>query len=1120
MPEADFAFCPACGASISGTKTEERRFVTVLFADLVDFTAGSDQADPEDVRARLTPYHRRVREEIEAFGGTVEKLIGDGVMAVFGVPTAHEDDPERAVRAALRIQEAVEELGQKSGGSAFSVRIGINSGEAMVTTGGEGERIVGDVVNTASRLESIAPPGGVVVGEATHRATELLIVYEEMKPVDVKGKALPLTVWRAVEPRGRYGIDAAVRTYTPFLGRESEMASLREKFRRVIDDGSLQLVTIAAAPGLGKSRLVNEFWNWADEQPEIVWWRQGRCLPYGEGITFWALGEIVKGQAGILESDDADTAGEKLAIALEAICDDSTDRDWLTNQLGPLVGVGTHGGDRSESFAAWRRFLEDLAARQPLVMVVEDLHWADVALVDFLEDLLVWSMDSPILVICTARPELYETHPGWGGGHHNSSTLSLSPLGDEQIARLISVLLERAVLPADTQRVLLERADGNPLYAEEFVRMLTDRGLLHPHGQMDESAAEIPVPETVQALIGSRLDLLPESDARVIEDASVVGKVFWDGAISAMTNHDDLRGALRRLAAGDWVRPVRRSSVEGVAEYAFWHALTRDVAYGRITRRARAEKHRLMAEWIETATGERAADHAELLAYHYVRALELAEASGVAELGELRSNVQRALVLAGDRATRLDPVRAHGYYLQALDLMGEDDPRRPPILIKAAERVMDAAELSGALDLLEEAARLGKARDDKQTAAKALQLIHLDRWFHSGTGAGRAALDEALEILEGEPPGPVLAGIYGILAGHYMLTGELDEALAWAEKSIAVVEDPDVDVLIRGFNGRGIARFHLGDVASGMEDLRKAVELAETSSVRSLAVAYTNLADHTWWDEGPVAANQVYAAGIRIVEARGGAPVWMHAETMWTNFDLGEWDEVLRIAGDLIARYKPAQEAPMLLAWAQSYRARVLAWRGQLQEARALHEMYLGPLRDIEDLQLLTPALAISATIESEKGDHEEALALLDECFAITEGRSPILRSFILTDGMRMLVKMGDLERAQAWADGTRAPGWRGEIASATALALLTETSGEHEEALSQFRKAASDWGEFGHVLEEAMARYGAGRCLTELGRGEEAQTELTRARELLVSLGATPTIHEIDGVAEQATAL
>ncbi len=332
-----------------------------------------------------------------------------------------------------------------------------------------------------------------------------------MDPVEVKGKAKPLRVWLAVEPRGRYGIDAAVRAPTPFLGREPEMGVLKETFRRVVEDGSHQLVTITAEPGVGKSRLVNEFWQWVDDRPEFVWWRQGRCLPYGEGITFWALGEIVKGHAGIRESDTAAMTAEKLDTALEALELDASDREWLAAQLGPLVGAegDAQAADRAEAYMAWRRFLEEVAASRPLIMVIEDLHWADAALMEFLEELLVWSADSSIMVICTTRPELYEAHPAWGGGRRNSATLSLSPLTDGDISRLLAALLDQTVLPADTQRTLLDRAGGNPLYAEEFVRMLNDRGKLGTRGRLDPTAdTAIPVPETVQALIGSRLDVL------------------------------------------------------------------------------------------------------------------------------------------------------------------------------------------------------------------------------------------------------------------------------------------------------------------------------------------------------------------------------------------------------------------------------------------------------------------------------------------------------------------------------------------------------------------------------------------------------------------------------------
>jgi class 3 adenylate cyclase/tetratricopeptide (TPR) repeat protein len=1118
----DAVFCAYCGTSLSTTPpTEERRFLTILFADLVGFTAESDEADPEDVRARLIPYHQRVREEIERYDGTVEKLIGDGVMAVFGVPTAHEDDPERAVRVALRIQAAVEEMNEEQEGLDLSVRIGVNTGEAMVTTGGQGEHIVGDVVNTASRLESIAPPGGVVVGEATHRATDLLIEYENMDSVEVKGKSKPLAVWRAIEPRGRYGVDAAVRAPTPFLGRDSEMNVLTETYRRVIDDGTLQLVTIAAAPGVGKSRLVNEFWQWADDQPEIVWWRQGRNLPYGEGITFWALGEIIKGQAGIRESDSAEVAEQKLETALEAITTDAGDRDWLSAQLGPLVGAGSdvQSGDRSEAFTAWRRFLEDLAAVQPLIMVIEDMHWADEALVEFLEDLLVWSADAPIMVICTARPELYEAHPAWGGGQRNSATISLAPLTDDHIARLLSALLEQTVLPVDTQRALLERAGGVPLYAEEFVRMVNDRGLLHGHAQLDEASQEsIPVPETVQALIGSRLDLLSEEESRAIEDASVVGKVFWEGALTATSGSGDVRTALRQLVAREWIRPVRSSSVEGEQEYAFWHALTRDMAYGRIPRAARARKHQTVAEWIEASAGERASDHAELLAHHYVSALEIAQAAGEAETEELRGEVVRTLVMAGDRASRLDAARAYHYYQRALDVMETDDAARPGVLIKAGE-AMGGAAIGSPADAFEEAAALAKAHGDRLTAGEALRMLHLNRWFTSGTGAGTDEIDEAIELLEQEPPSSQLADAYNTRAGDYMIRGELEEQLAWAERSIALAEELGLPASARSLSIRGIARYHLGDTEGGMEDLRRSLANAEDSSaVRQLGVAVVNLADHTWIDEGPAAAEEVFEAGIERVEARGGDHSWAKAEMMWTGFDLGHWDEVLARADSLLEQWEG--ESVQYVPWAKSYRARIHEWCGEVGEAAALQVEYLPALREIADLQLLGPALITSARTEFARGNTTAAADLINEFISSTEGVTGMFRAISLTDAVRLLVALGDVERAAELAAGSESPGLRMEISTATARAILAEARGETGVALEAYEQVATDWAAFGHVLEHALALYGAGRCLTELSRAPEGSERLTAAREILVELGATPTIDEIDEVGDQAAAL
>ena len=516
----EFSFCPFCGAptaDIASTPArEERKIVSVLFCDLVGFTAASDQQDPEDVRARVRPYHARLRQEIERYGGKVEKFVGDAVMAAFGAPAAHEDDAERAVRAGLRILEAIAELNEADPVLDLTVRVGINTGEAVVVLGArpeQGEGIVtGDVVNTAARIQSAAPVNAVAVSEQTYRVTSLIFEYEPLAAVAVKGKAEPLLLWRAKAARSR---DVSHRFKTPFVGRELEKRLLIGIFERAAQQRSVQLVTVVGEPGVGKSRLVAELATFLDLKPEITRWRQGRCLPYGEGITFWALGEIIKAEAGILESDSAQVASAKLEATVP---EEEREREWLLQRLAPLVGVEAgSAAERQELFTAWRRFLEALAVSRPSVLVFEDLHWADEALLEFLEHLAEWSQSVPLFVLCTARPELYERRPGWGAGQRNAQTINLSPLSDQETAELVSQLIKTTVHSREFEQDVLERAGGNPLYAEEFVRLLADRGI---------APGKVFLPESVQALIAARLDTLAPDRKSLLQDAAVVGKSF------------------------------------------------------------------------------------------------------------------------------------------------------------------------------------------------------------------------------------------------------------------------------------------------------------------------------------------------------------------------------------------------------------------------------------------------------------------------------------------------------------------------------------------------------------------------------------------------------------------
>jgi class 3 adenylate cyclase len=658
---ADASFCNACGSPLGAlSKREERKIVSVLFADLVGFTSRSESLDPEDVRALLTPYWEHLRNELERYGGTVEKFIGDAVMALFGAPVAHEDDPERAVRAALAIRDWV-----RMSGEDLQVRIAVNTGEVLVLLGarpaqGEG-MAAGDVVNTASRLQSAAPVNGVIVGEATFHATRDRIDYRAAEPVLAKGKTKPLPVWEALGARSRATVETP--SAAPLVGRAQELDLLIGALERTRSEAKPQLVTIVGVPGIGKSRLVTELFAAADIQPDWITWRSGRSLPYGEGVSFWALGEIAKAETGVLESDSNADAEAKLAASLERLLEDEAERTWLSDHLRPLLGlasVAPRAQDQSEKFSAWRRFLEAIALVRPTVLVFEDMHWADDDLVDFVDELADWLVDVPLLVVCTTRPELLERRPGWGGGKPNALTVSLGPLSDAETARVVAATLDRTPLSAELHEALLERAAGNPLYAEQYARAIAEGS-----GGLSD------LPDTVHGLIAARLDLLPAAEKSLLQDAAVLGRTFWPEAIAAIAEEESgaIEVLLRALGRKEFVRRDRRSSVAGETEYAFAHALVRDVAYQQIPRVLRAEKHVRAAAWIEALSPDRTGDRADLLAHHYRAAIDLRAAAGL-DTADLVERARAACFEAGARAASLNANKsAVRHYTAALDLM-------------------------------------------------------------------------------------------------------------------------------------------------------------------------------------------------------------------------------------------------------------------------------------------------------------------------------------------------------------------------------------------------------------------------------------------------------------------
>ena len=940
----------------------ERKVVTVLFADLVGFTSRAESLDPEDVHAVLRPYHERLRTELERYGGTVEKFIGDAVMALFGAPSAHEDDPERAVRAALAIRDWARQEGE------LEVRIGITTGEALVTLGarpeaGEG-MASGDIVNTAARLQAAAPENGILSDETTYRATERAIEYRAADPVGAKGMAEAVPVWEPLEACSRLEADVR-RPRTALVGRSREVDLLTDALARVREERSPQLVTLVGEPGIGKSRLVSELFGAVEGKPDLVYWRQGRSLPYGEGVSFWALGEMVKAQAEILETDTVAAVEEKLRAAVASMENPAR----LVRHLGPLVGVGGEvelGPEREEAFGAWRQFFEELADERPLVLVFEDLHWADDGVLDFVDHLVDWATAVPILVVATARPELLERRPGWGGGKRNATTVSLSSLSEEDTAVLLASL--ETDLSEQAQAMLLQRAGGNPLYAEEFARMLSERG-----------SEELP--GNIQGVIAARLDGLPPDEKALLQRAAVLGKVFWLRAVEAMNGATsrELEDRLHALERKDFVRRERRSSVEGDTEFAFLHVLVRDVAYGQIPRADRADQHRRAAEWI-AALG-RPEDHAEMLAYHYLRALELTEAAGM-DTDPLVEPARQALSDAGDRAASLYALEAaERYYDAALRLYEEEGLERARLLLRrAAPTFLNLG--GGDPQRLAEAAAALATEGDTARAAEAEMLISQTLWFEGRVQLAYEHSDRAFELLGDAPPTRSTVWVRTRRASRAVLMGELERGIEIAcrarSEAQALGWDEGVSDAMAIIGG---ARVQQGHHQEGVADIEHAVELADRSgSLRMVSHAYNTLSVVQVICGDIEAAYEARCAAERSERRLGSRfqATWYDTTLGDLQYRRGAWSDALELAERAIA---PAEGGTPHYNAPQAYLVRGLirAARDDASGAVADAEKALVLVEGTGDLQQLGFVLPVSAYVLALAPESDLALAPLQE---------------------------------------------------------------------------------------------------------------------------------------------
>jgi DNA-binding SARP family transcriptional activator/tetratricopeptide (TPR) repeat protein len=1061
---------------------EERKIVSVLFIQAVGVMPRAAQADPEDLRAVLRPFRAAARREVERFGGTVESYIGDMVIAVFGAPAAHEDDPERALRATLAIRSWVSDMGGE-----LQVRMAVTTGAALVSFGARSHDAAmlaaGDVVDTAQRLLVAAPVNGILVGEPTYRATRKAIDYRRAAPVEAEGMPKAIAAWEVAGARPRLGADLVGEPTAPFVGRERELDLLISVFARAAGERSPQLVTLVGVPGIGKTRLVFEFSGALERDHERIAWLQGRCLPYGDGVSFWALGEIVKAQAGILESDSSEQAAQKLRRAVAEVLTEEDGAPWVERELQPLVGAGGDPGLAEypgEGFAAWRRFLEGLAERNPLVLVLEDLQWADEALLGFADEVVDRLREVPLLVVCTARPELLVRRPGWGGGKANALTISLPPLSDDETAQLVAAVMERPLSAAGVDERLLTRAAGNPLYAEQFARVLMETGSLEE------------LPETVHGIIAARLDGLLPPEKALLQAAAVVGKVFWLGAIVSMSGipHRQADELLFGLKRKEFVQQARRSSVAGEAEYAFRHVLIRDVAYAQIPRAVRGERHRRAAEWIESLG--RPEDHAEMLAHHYSSALKYDKAAGRKDPA-LAARARHALRAAGDRALALASYAvAARFYQHALELWPGSDPEHAWLLVDAG-RAWHGAD-GGGIDLLEQGFGDLCAGGDSDGAAEVAVEIARRFWVGGDRDPAYAYIDRALNLTEGCDNSRARAYALVERAGYHMSASEYMQGIRLARQALPLTEALDIDDLhVRALDVLGGCRASAGDVG-GLDESKQAIALArERNAFSRLIIAELNL--HTSLLElGQVAAAwEALRVTCPDVEGYGTADQrnWLRAAEAHQAVLHGRWDEAARILderlGEADAGIRHYSDPSC-----HALRASIALARGDLEASSADSEKALERARQMKDPQILAPALALRAIVLVAQRRPEEASRLVSEVLARGRVLVPALMQFLPT--------VTPIEFAWLLRDLGREPELLPALRSAPATPWLETARATAHGDLARGLELAHA---IGAPSVAAYSRLRSAEALARLGRPVEANKQLAPAVDFFRKVGA-----------------
>jgi class 3 adenylate cyclase/tetratricopeptide (TPR) repeat protein len=987
-------FCLACATPLEAEPAPgrmERKFATALFADLVGSTTLAELEDPEVVQSVVGRTFDRLSEEITRYGGHLEKFMGDAVLAVFGIPKTHEDDPERAVRAALEMQAVLSELNRTFAGEGkpqLAMRIGIEAGEVLVdlqrTTGPHDRMLTGDAVNTAARLQTAAEPGHVVVGPAVYASVKDVFDLGELPPLTLKGKADAVPAWdaRSVIAKRR-GERPSLGMEARLIGRDEELTVLKQTLQQTEHSARPSLVTIVGPAGVGKSRLVSELAAYVEGLPSFFYWRVGRCLAYGNA-AYSALADAVKAQCEILEDDPAEVVRTKIDAVVQELFGDLE----LAPAIGALVSAGERTLSREDLFEAWRRFLERMAARYPMVLVLEDIHWADEGLLDFIEHVADWAQ-GPIMVVALARAELLERRPTWGGGKRNANSIYLDPLSPEEDAEMIDELVPGDV-PDELRAMIVERAEGNPLYTEEIVRMLIDRGVLRAteasRWEVAAAVHDVEVPRSIQGLIAARLDGLPDDEKLVLQDAAVVGRDFWLGSVVALSGLEPTaaREVLGRLRVKELIVPHETSGFRGEAEFSFRHLLLRDGAYESLPKQLRAQKHAGVVAWAAERAGERADEMAELVASHALAALRYRD-----ELGDTgpehvaaARDVYRWARAAGDRSA-------------AVWLQGE-----------AAGWYAEAAR---AADLIEAplAERVSLAR------------AHLDAAWGPQTVEENERIGRRLiELAEQE--GDRLAEGYGRarLVRVYFDLARNDEAEAMAEAAIELLEPLGDSVeLADALRTSGWLRWRTGDAAEAELVLRRAVEVATrvdapvvlADAMMDLGVALSMLGRK---DE----CVQIMDEAYRLAKAAGDFNVMMRIYINYPATGLNwvsDFPKIIEVSAEGVELARKAGSLQNV-AWQLGNLCDTLAQQtGPTGEARAMALEAVEIAERIGDEPLVGMRLGGLAVIHALRGEVDEAGAAIERAAPLAEANPDPQLGLVLEYSRGVLaVVVGDASEA------------------------------------------------------------------------------------------------------------